>query len=92
MKIVLSKLPKSGWWNRGIPKYPDNPAMQEGIVPNSILLGKERNALISAVKEEDEGEDVILEPENTTIVNGVNGHAKISTTADDEGECEACTI
>jgi ribonucleoside-diphosphate reductase alpha chain len=47
---------------------------------------------LSAVKEEDEGEDVILEPENTTIVNGVNGHAKISTTADDEGECEACTI
>ena len=57
MKIVLSKLPKSGWWNRGIPKYPDNPAMQEGIVPNSILLGKERNALISAVKEE--GHEVI---------------------------------
>ena len=47
---------------------------------------------LSAVKEEDEGEDVILEPESPTVVNGVNGHAKISTTADDEGECEACTI
>ena len=47
---------------------------------------------LSAVKEEDEGEDVILEPENATVVNGVNGHSKISTTADDEGECEACTI
>ena len=30
MKIVLSKLPKSGWWNKGVPKYPDNPAMKEG--------------------------------------------------------------
>ena len=57
MKIVLSKLPKSGWWNRGIPKYPDNPAMQEGRVPNCILLGKERSALISAVKEE--GHEII---------------------------------
>ena len=47
---------------------------------------------LSAVKEEDEGEDVILEPENPTMVNGVNGHAKISTTADEDGECEACTI
>ena len=40
---------------------------------------------------EDEGEDVILEPENPTMVNGVNGAERISTTADD-GECEACTI
>ena len=47
---------------------------------------------LSAVKEEDEGEDVILEPENVDKVNGVNGHDKISTTAGEEGECEACTI
>ena len=46
---------------------------------------------LSAVKDEDEGEDVILEPQNPTLVNGVNGHDKVSTTADD-GECEACTI
>ena len=46
---------------------------------------------LSAVKEEDEGEDVILEPENVKV-NGVNGHDKISTTVGDEGECEACTI
>ena len=57
MKIVLSKLPKSGWWNKGVPKYLDNPAMQEGRVPNGILLGKERSALISAIKEE--GHEVI---------------------------------
>ena len=44
-----------------------------------------------ATQLEDEGEDVILEPENPTMVNGVNGAEKISTTADD-GECEACTI
>ncbi len=42
--------------------------------------------------QEDEGEDVILEPENPTYVNGVNGSQKISTTAGEEGECEACTI
>ena len=36
---------------------------------------------------EDEGEDVILEPENT-----VNGDDQISTSAGEEGECEACTI
>ena len=45
---------------------------------------------LSATVEDDEGEDVILEPENT--VNGVNGHNKVSTTADEDGECEACTI
>ena len=33
---------------------------------------------------DDEGEDVILEPENET--------EQISTPADDDGECEACTI
>jgi ribonucleoside-diphosphate reductase alpha chain len=44
---------------------------------------------LSAVKEEDEGEDVILEPQDQ---EQVNGHNKISNIADDEGECEACTI
>ena len=57
MKIVLSKLPKSGWWSRGIPKYIDNPAMKKGRVPNSTLLNKERNSLISAIKEE--GHEII---------------------------------
>ena len=32
----------------------------------------------------DEGEDVILEPENPA--------QEVSTPADDDGECEACTI
>ena len=48
---------------------------------------------LNAVKEEDEGEDIIL-PEN---VNGhVNGHSKtevkISTSPDAEEDCDACTI
>ncbi len=42
---------------------------------------------LSAVKEEDDGEDVILEPEDA-----VNGSDQISTTAGEDGECEACTI
>jgi len=37
-----------------------------------------------ATQLEDDGEDVILEPENPAM--------EISTTADDDGECEACTI
>ena len=49
MKIVFSKLPKSGWWSQGIPKYRDNPAMVEGAIPNINLLKKERKSLISSV-------------------------------------------
>ena len=37
-----------------------------------------------AAQLEDDGEDVILEPENPVD--------QISTTADDDGECDACTI
>ena len=55
--------------------------------------GEEEDLQPAGIKSpvEDEGEDVILEPENPTMVNGVNGAEKVSTTADD-GECEACTI
>ena len=49
MKIVLSKLPKSGWWAKGIPKYEDNPAMIEGAIPDIKLLNKERKDLITSV-------------------------------------------
>jgi len=46
---------------------------------------------LAAVKEEDEGEDIILEPQDP--VTRVNGDTKISTVAvDDSDECEACTI
>ena len=49
MKIVLSKLPTSGWWANGIPKYEDNPAMIEGAIPDIGILNKERKDLITSV-------------------------------------------
>ena len=49
MKIVLSKLPRSGWWANGIPKYEDNPAMIEGAIPDIEILNKERKNLITSV-------------------------------------------
>ena len=57
MKIVLSKLPKSGWWKNGVPKYNDNPAMKQGEIPNMSLLVKERDYLIKAISEE--GHEII---------------------------------
>ena len=45
MKILMVKPPLSGWWNTGIPKYNDNPAMQEGSIPNSEILNLEREKL-----------------------------------------------
>lgn len=57
MRILVSKLPLSGWWQNGIPKYDDNPAMIEGAVPNLNILKKERSQLISIIKEN--GHDVI---------------------------------
>ena len=45
---------------------------------------------LSATVEDDDGEDVILKPEDT--VNGnAKEHSKVTTISDD-GECEACTI
>ena len=57
MKILLSKLPASGWWQTGIPKYADNPAMQEGAVPKLAQLEKERRGLISVIQ--NAGHDVV---------------------------------
>ena len=51
MKILISKLPESGWWQGGIPKYADNPAMVEGAVPDMQLIKVERNNLINCIKE-----------------------------------------
>ncbi len=50
MKIVISKLPKSGWWQNGIPKYDDNPAMVEGAIPDLNIVEKERQGLISSIR------------------------------------------
>ncbi|MDC0383313.1 hypothetical protein OAN38_00555 [Candidatus Marinimicrobia bacterium] len=41
----MVKTPTSGWWNTGIPKYNDNPAMQEGSIPNTEVLDSEREKL-----------------------------------------------
>ena len=57
MKIVISKLPKSGWWQNGIPKYDDNPAMVEGAIPNLNVVEKERRGLISSIR--NSGHEVI---------------------------------
>lgn len=50
MRILLSKLPETGWWHNGIPKYLDNPAMQEGAVPDPRQLAMERQSLIKIIK------------------------------------------
>ncbi len=49
MNILISKLPNSGWWASGIPKYKDNPAMVEGAIPDMELLLRERQNIISSV-------------------------------------------
>ena len=54
MKILISKLPVSGWWSSGIPKYQDNPAMREGEKPNHNKLVTEREKLISILKRENQ--------------------------------------
>ena len=51
MQILISKLPLSGWWQDGIPKYDDNPAMVEGAIPDLNILNEERATLISIIKE-----------------------------------------
>ena len=57
MKIVVSKLPKSGWWQNGIPKYYDNPAMVEGAIPDLNIVEKERQELMSSIR--NSGHEVI---------------------------------
>ena len=51
MKILMVKPPLSGWWNTGIPKYDDNPAMQEGSIPNTKILASERRKLKKRINE-----------------------------------------
>ena len=72
---------KYGWKTSYYQNTYDFKGEEEDVQPAGITLPVE-----------DEGEDVILEPENPSMVNGVNGAEKISTTAGEDGECEACTI
>ena len=57
MKIVVSKLPNSGWWQNGIPKYYDNPAMVEGAIPDLNIVEKERQELMWSIR--NSGHEVI---------------------------------
>ncbi len=50
MKIIISKLPENSWWGNGAPAYPDNPAMQKGVIPNQVLLKNEREQLINTLR------------------------------------------
>ena len=50
MKIIISKLPENNWWGSGTPAYLDNPAMQEGAIPNQVLLKNEREQLIKTLR------------------------------------------
>ncbi len=69
MKILISKLPASGWWSSGIPKYQDNPAMREGERPNYNKLVVEREKLISILKKENQ---TIIEIEFPTSLDQKN--------------------
>ncbi|MBT3502519.1 MAG: hypothetical protein HOB40_03505 [Candidatus Marinimicrobia bacterium] len=55
MKILISELPKSPWWGKGIPMYDDNPVMRLDAVPNQSLLQRERAQLISILEENEIG-------------------------------------
>ena len=71
---------KLGWKTSYYQNTYDFKGEEEDVQPAGIKLPVE-----------EEGEDVILEPESPIMVNGVNGSEKISTTTEGE-ECDACTI
>ena len=52
MQILVTKLPPSGWWSTGIPRYEDNPAMRKGAVPDLKILNEERDQLLKIIKKE----------------------------------------
>ena len=51
IKIVISSLPKNGWWKNGIIAYHDNDMMSNGAMPNQELLKKEHENLIDKLHE-----------------------------------------
>ena len=51
MKILISQLPQSPWWQNGVPLYDDNPAMRLGAMPDQSILEKERLDLISILND-----------------------------------------
>ena len=51
MKILISQLPQSPWWQNGVPLYDDNPAMRLGAMPDQSILEKERSDIISILND-----------------------------------------
>ena len=49
MKVAVTKLPANPWWGNGIISYEDNPAMQNGKIPDQNILKSERNDLIETI-------------------------------------------
>ena len=49
MKVAVTKLPANAWWGNGIISYEDNPAMQNGKIPDQNILKSERNDLIETI-------------------------------------------
>ena len=49
MKVAVTKLPSTPWWGNGIISYEDNPAMQNGKIPDQKILKSERNDLIKTI-------------------------------------------
>ncbi len=50
MQVLLSTLPKSGWWANGMPQYTDNPFMKKGTVPNLKLVEQEWQNLKNTIQ------------------------------------------
>tara|TARA_B100000902_G_scaffold23599_1_gene28416 strand:- start:3226 stop:4110 length:885 start_codon:yes stop_codon:yes gene_type:complete len=51
--VVVSSLPKNGWWNKGIIAYHDNDMMIHGSIPDQELLKKEHKNLIETLNKYD---------------------------------------
>lgn len=50
LKILLSSLPASPWWGKGMPVYQNNWAMQEGNIPDNTLAQNEHRELITLIQ------------------------------------------
>ena len=49
MKILISQLPQSPWWQNGVPLYDDNPAMRLGAIPNQSILKNISNYVLMMI-------------------------------------------
>ena len=51
MRVFLSTLPKSDWWGKGMPKYEDNPFMENGLVPDASKVRQQWNNLKNTIEQ-----------------------------------------